>query len=73
MMLGRATSIVISLSIVPFRTSLHVLRMQMSIFVCNTNIRILLLLSYCKEVSLCIIALIRHRLAVLTLLLGPHV
>ena len=72
-MLRRRPTLIISLRIRPLGPLLHVPGMKVRELICYTNVRILLLLSDSKEVCLCIIALVRHRLTVFTLMLGSHV
>ena len=45
----------------------------MCVLICYTNIRVLLLLSDRKEICLGVVALIRDRLTILTLMLWSHV
>lgn len=61
--------LVICLIVIAFRTTLHILGVQMCILVGDAYVRILLLLTDREEVCFCVVTLIWHRLAIFTLLL----
>lgn len=72
-MLRRRTTLIISLVVIHFGSSLHVLGMKMRILVCYAYVWVLLLLSNREKICLSVESLIWDRLTIFSLLLRPNI